>query len=269
MTPEEHLKLGDLDACRKALSERIRQAPDKAPLRLFLGQLLAVEGQWERALKQLDIAGQLDSEAQLVSLLCHRLIHAEILRERVFAGKASPLVLGEPPTWLASLLEANRLLAEGSTDAGRELRDLAFSQAPETAGGIDGADFAWLADGDGRLGPVFELVLEGGYYWCPVDRVQCLRFAPPADLRDLVWFPVTAIWRNGGEAKGFMPARYPGSAASDDDRLRLGRLTTWSEPADGLYCGLGQRVFMTDAGEHPLLEMREMVLRTDGEADGA
>lgn len=263
MTPEEYLRQGDLDACRMALAAQIRKAPDKGSLRLFFGQLLAVEGDWERALKQLDIAGQLDPDLQLLNLVCRRLIHAEILREKVFRGEASPLVLGEPPEWLASLLEANRLLGEGELAAGCALRNAAFAQAPEVAGGIDGADFAWLADGDGRLGPVVELFLEGGYYWCPLDHVQCLRFDPPTELRDLLWFPVTAIWRNGGEAKGFLPARYPASAQTDDNQLKLCRLTTWSEPVAELYYGLGQRVFMTDAGEHPLLEVRELVFLSE------
>jgi type VI secretion system protein ImpE len=54
-----------------------------------------------------------------------------------------------------------------------------------------------------------------------------------------------------------IPTRYAGSETGDDT-LRLSRRTDWiAHPAD-TYFGLGQRMLTTDAGEYPLLEVREV-----------
>jgi len=78
----------------------------------------------------------------------------------------------------------------------------------------------------------------------------------PADLRDLVWAPAQLVWTNGGEASGHIPVRYPGSESSTDGAVRLARKTEWQELPDETFIGVGQRVFATDEGEHPLLPCR-------------
>jgi type VI secretion system protein ImpE len=53
-----------------------------------------------------------------------------------------------------------------------------------------------------------------------------------------------------------------GTEALDDDTLKLSRRTDWVEhPADTFF-GLGQRMLATDAGEYPLLEIREVIFDT-------
>jgi type VI secretion system protein ImpE len=127
--------------------------------------------------------------------------------------------------------------------------------------------FAWLADADPRLGPVLEAVVDGRYWWVPLAHVARLTTEPPADLRDIVWMPAHFQWANGGESVGLVPTRYPGSAESADAAIRLARRTEWVETAPGLQVGLGQRMLATDAGDHPLMEVREV--RLDGTGDGA
>jgi type VI secretion system protein ImpE len=61
MGAEEALKQGDLDAALADLTDRVRRSPADARLRTFLFQLFAVLGQWDRALSQLDVAGELDA----------------------------------------------------------------------------------------------------------------------------------------------------------------------------------------------------------------
>jgi len=40
--------------------------------------------------------------------------------------------------------------------------------------------------------------------------------------------------------------------------LRLSRKTEWQQPAEGLFLGLGQRVFATDHSDFSLLEVRKI-----------
>jgi type VI secretion system protein ImpE len=152
------------------------------------------------------------------------------------------------------LIKANELVALGQTATAADLRAQAFNAAPPTAGTINGKPFLWIADADQRLGPMLEVILDGGYYWIPFHRIRRIHIEKPSDLRDLVWIPAQFVWSNGGENSGHVPARYPRSEIANDDALRLGRRTEWADTGEGLITGLGQRVLATDTDEHPLLE---------------
>lgn len=262
---EDRLAAGDPAQALASLEADIRQRPADARLRVFLFQLLVILGQWQRALSQLEVVGQLDGSALPMVHTYREAICCELLRARVFSGDAVPLVIGEPERWLALLIEAVR--AEGTQAAGGSaLREEAFEQAPVSAGKVNGEPFEWLADADPRLGPVLEACLNGAYYWIPIDRLRRVGIEAPADLRDLVWTPAALEWDNGGTAVALIPTRYPGSEEHSDGMVRMGRKTEWQEVAAGVFFGAGQRVLATDAGDYPLLEIREIVLRRSGTA---
>jgi type VI secretion system protein ImpE len=65
---------------------------------------------------------------------------------------------------------------------------------------------------------------------------------------------------NGGDAVGLIPTRYPGSEASTDGALCLARKTVWEDVGGGGFQGFGQRLLATPAGEHPLMDVRAIVL---------
>lgn len=259
MLAEQHLKDGDLGKALAALQQAVRGDPGNAKLRIFLFQLLAVLGQWDRALNQLAVAGELDAGALAMVQTYREALRCEALRAQVFAGRRSPLLFGDPEPWLALLIEALRLGADGQYAQAQALREEAFEAAPTTSGEADDTRFSWVADADPRLGPVLEAIVNGRYYWVPFHRIAEIRIEEPADLRDVVWTPAAFRWANGGESVGLIPTRYSGSEASADPRIVLARRTEWAQEA-GQYAGLGQRMLATDAGEHPLMALRSVVL---------
>jgi type VI secretion system protein ImpE len=258
MQAEELLRGGDLAAALGDLQGRIRKAPADSRLRIFLFQLLCVLGDWPRALNQLKICGELNSVAQPMVQTYRETIACELLREKVFAGEKAPLVLGEPVEWIALLIEALKPLAAGQPGRAAELRARAFDAADAAPGTIDDVPFAWIADSDMRLGPMLELLVNGKYYWAPFSAMASLSFDAPTDLRDLVWTPVEIRWRNGGDSMGFVPTRYPGTAACGRDDLRLSRRTEWRDLGAETFAGLGQRQLSTDAGDHALMDIRRI-----------
>ncbi|MEL7451492.1 MAG: type VI secretion system accessory protein TagJ, partial [Pseudomonadota bacterium] len=215
-------------------------------------------GECQRALTQLNVVGDLDGKALPMVQTYREAIACEVYREAVFAGKHTPLIFGDPERWVASILQALALSADGNHAQAQELREEAFEDAPAVSGSIDGESFEWLADADSRLGPMLEAIVNGKYYWVPMNRIARITVEEPADLRDSVWTPVYFTWANGGDAPGLVPTRYPGSAGSSDDRIRLARLTEWEEKAEGVYHGLGQRILATDAGDTPLMDARQI-----------
>jgi type VI secretion system protein ImpE len=260
MKTEELLRAGRLSEVLEALEGEIRNDPTNAKLRVFLFQLLVVLGDWERALNQLNVAAELDAMNLLMAQVCRTAISCEAFRTEIFAGKRSPLVFGEPEEWVAWLVQANQLIAEGKYAASKTLRDRAFDAAPAISGSVNDRPFQWISDADSRFGPVLEAIVDGKYYWVPFTAIKQIRIEKPTDLRDTVWIPVQFIWTNGGEATGLMPTRYPGSEASEDNAIRLAHKTEWVEQPGDVYLGLGQRMFTTDEDDFPLLQMRQIVL---------
>lgn len=259
MSPEESVRAGNLSQALQELQQRVRSNPADAKARVFLFQLLAVLGQWERAATQLKVAADLDPANLILAQVGRQALQAEQLRARVFAGATTPMLMGEPASWVPLMLEALRLSAEGHYERASELRSQALEDAPTTSGSINGEKFSWIADADSRLGPCLELVVDGKYLWVPFDRIKSLRMDPPADLQDTVWLQTIVTWTNEGQVPALVPSRYVGTETSDDDAVKLSRRTEWLEHPADTYFGLGQRMLATDAGEYPLLEVREVV----------
>ena len=269
MTAANLLKTAGPAAALKALSDEVRARPADPKLRVFLAQLLCVLGQWERALNQLTVAAELDPLAIPMKQMYGEAIRCEGLRAAVFAGQRTPMVFGQPDEWLALLIESMLRSGRGEEAAAEALRVQAFDAAPASGGTLDGVPFEWLADADMRLGPVLEAYVNGRYYWVPFARLAHIRIDPPQDLRDCVWLPAHLAFENGGEALALIPTRYDGSQDSPDGDLQLARKTEWRELRDGVCVGAGQRVFSSPAGDHALMDVREIVFQpaADGDVD--
>jgi type VI secretion system protein ImpE len=259
MLAEQLLKEGRPDEALSDLQKAVRDDPANAKPRVFLFQLLSILGDWKRADTQLQVLAEMDSNSVMLARIFEPILICEAIRADVFAGKRTPIIFGEPPEWIGSLVQAMELFGKGEVRAGVELRDKAFEAAPMTAGKVNGEAFEWIADADERLGPVLEVMLEGRYYWIPFCRIHQVFVEPVTDLRDLVWAPAQFVWENGGQASGHIPARYAGTERSGDGNLKLARKTEWSNKC-GVNLGLGQRILATDTAEYPLLEIRTLEL---------
>ncbi|MEP6872832.1 MAG: type VI secretion system accessory protein TagJ [Burkholderiales bacterium] len=258
---QQALRQGAPAEALKLLQDQVRAAPQDAKLRVFLFQLLCVLGQWDRALNQLTVAGELDASTLSMVQTYRETIQCERLRADVFAGKRVPMLFGEPQPWLALMIEALLREGRGEPADARRLRTQALDEAPATSGSADGKAFEWIADADSRLGPVLESIVNGRYYWVPVSRLTRVEIEAPTDLRDCVWMPAHFQFSNGGEVVGFIPTRYAGSEAGEPAQA-LARRTDWLEAGPGQYTGLGQRMLSTDTDDLPLMDVR--VLELDG-----
>ena len=95
-TAQDLVKEGKPTEALAALQAEVRSAPNDGKKRVFLFQLLSVLGQWERAETQLKVANDLDATTLLMAQVCGPALAAENLRAEIFAGKRTPLLLGEP-----------------------------------------------------------------------------------------------------------------------------------------------------------------------------
>ncbi len=255
---DELLRAGDVDGARKALVDIVRTKPADEQARMFLFQLLAIDGEWGKARSQLDMLAQLSPEAQMLAVAYGQAIDAELFRAEVFAGRATPPNLARNSPWANDLALAIGHFAAGREEEGEEARERAFEAAPDTPGILDDQAFDWIADADPRFGPALEAIVAGSYGIVPFDALELVASEGPRDLRDLVWYPVQLRFRTGQSIAAMLPTRYPGSEQADDQAVRLARVTGWKDGPAGQQ-GEGQRLFRLSGGEERgILELRNL-----------
>jgi type VI secretion system protein ImpE len=231
MTAQSLYQAGRLNDAIDALSAELRSNPTDTQRRTFLFELLCFAGNYDRAAMQLDILSQGGKQAAMGTLLYQSALHAERMRQTMFAENTLPLA-SEPATALS--------------------------------GTLNGKPFTSISDGDPRVGARLEVFAAGQYTLLPLAHLESVRMQPPKRLRDLLWAP--AIVRTAPSFKGMelgevlIPVMAPGSWQDEDDSIRLGRATAWIALDDGQEAPIGQRVMRVDADEVPVLEIRDLVL---------
>jgi len=240
------------------VKENIRSRPGDIRERWLYFQIVCLMGDWKLALKQLQVCVQIDPEREQTAQVMRGLIRSEVLRASVLAGENIPgYVIDQPPEWVLALLEALRTTSMGDNGLADTIRERALSEVPDSPGELDGIPFAWISDSDTRFGPVCELVVAGRYRWCPFQDLSSLRLHPPQGLLDLLWSRTDCVLRDGTVLQAYIPARYPGSE-NGTDAIRLARETAWQEQGATGIIGLGQKTWVTNEGDHGLLDLREI-----------
>jgi len=90
MKADELIRAGKLDEALASLKEAVRNDPAEAPLRVFLFQLLAVLGDWEGALAQLNVLAELNADCMLLAQMYRPALISEALRPEILAANEHP-----------------------------------------------------------------------------------------------------------------------------------------------------------------------------------
>jgi len=258
----------NLEAAIARAEQDVRTRPTDVHVRWFLFELLCVIGNWERALKQLQTCATMNPELDSTAQAMRGLIRAERQREDVFAGKQMPVPVVDLSEWMLDLARANAANAAGNHDEADTLRTRAMTAAPASGGQGNLGTFDWLADTDSRLGPVCEVIAAGSYRWLAFADIQQMQVAAPARLLDLVWASADITLKPDTPLKAYLPVRYPGTTGTTSgsgDALRMARETVWREVGGAGVFAYGQKTWMSDQGDWPLLEVRELAFQADAE----
>ncbi len=250
---------GSMAQALQTAKVRVRQQPAAFGERWQLFQWLCVTGDWLRALKQLQVATQLAANFVQTAHVYRDLIRSELFRVEVLNGKRKPGSLLPSPGWITALGDALALADVGDIAGADHRRQEALSEMPDSHGTIDGTSFHWITDSDTRYGPTCEIVSGGRYAWLPFSQMRTLEMGPVAGLLDLVWRSATVTLKDGTICRGFLPVRYPGSEHGSD-ATRLARKTHWTEIGQTSVIALGQKTWMTNAGDTGLLDVSTLTM---------
>lgn len=227
MTVRELFNAGKLDDAIKALSAEIRDNPTDGKRRTFLFEMLCFAGDYDRARKHLELLAKDNQQAGMAALLYEACMHSERTRLDTFDRKDFPAA----PTG-----EARK-------------------------GTFNGTPFEEFEDADPRIGARLEVFTAGTYMWIPFKHIESIEMQPPKRLRDLLWAPVLIKtgpdFRQVELGECLTPVVYPNSFKHADGNVRLGRSTVWEE-VDGQQIPFGQKMFLVDGEDVPLLELRKV-----------
>lgn len=239
MTARELYQAGKLAEAVQSLNGELRDNPGDIKRRTFLFELLCFAGNYDRADKQLEILAQENKDAQMGALVYRAALHAERTRCDVFQKKEYP--------------------------------DSGDSSPDAVQGTWNGTPFEAIEDADPRIGPRLEVFAAGQYLWVPFRHIASIELQPPKRLRDLIWAP--ALLRTGPSFRDrelgevLLPVLAPFSFQQEDNALKLGRATHWLEIAPGEVVPFGQKTFLIDDEEVPILELRHLEIQPAASVD--
>jgi len=229
MTAGQLFHAGKLDQAIQALGAELRDNPGDVQRRTFLFELLCFAGAYDRAEKHLNVLAEGNKDTQLGALLYAGALHAERTRTDMFQKREYPQTAGD---------------------------------GVPLSGTLNGEPFETFEDADWRIGARLEVYAAGSYMWLPLEHIASIEMEAPKRLRDLLWCP--ALVRTGPGFKDqelgevLLPVLTPLSFQNADDTVRLGRMTVWQDTEGGNQAPAGQKMFLVDDEEFPLLELRKL-----------
>lgn len=259
MTPRDLLNAGQLDEAVSAQTQEVKAKPADTSQRVFLFELLCFQGDYERALKQLDVIAAQGSgpDTELAVQVYRDLIAAERMRHQVFHDGALPKFFLSPPAYTDHYVLMVKKLVTSPSEAAHLLAT-AEEEFPAATGTFGDRAFTSFRDADDRMAPVLEVFHDGNYLWLPLAQVRRLQVTEPKKLRDTIWAHARVETGEGSVGDVFLPALYVDTHAHANAQVRLGRMTEWQAIEDQLVVGAGQRVFLIDDQEVSLLELRDV-----------
>lgn len=258
MNAQQLYEAGRLDEAVAAQLAEVKAHPADLGRRTFYFELLAFQGDLDRAARQLEVMAQQDIERDATAQIYRNVLEAERHRRRLFAEGLKPHFLLDPPADIECHLQAVNRLRDGDVSAARELLDQADEARAELTGILDGAAFEGFRDCDDLLAPVLELFIGRDYVWLPFSQLQSFEVLPPTTPRDLLWAGCQITLADGLLRRAFLPVLYCGSHVHADDAVRLGRMTDWHTTDGGPVRGVGQRLFLAGETDRACLEVRRV-----------
>ena len=252
MVGEELLKAGRLSEALERVAEEVKAKPGDLAARTFYFELLALNGDLDRAAKQLDVLA--DSTGEMGALYLGA-IQAERERRAFFHGGPRPRLLGAS-SCANVYLEAVERYAAGESVAAIEGLQAVPSHAPLHAL-LNGGEVQELNDSHDLLGPFLELVIDNHYAWVPWESIQSLTIPEPRYLRNTVWTPASLSLHSGDQGQVLIFSLYVDSHLHEED-IKLGHRTIWEQDPAGFTIAYGQKVIATEERDWPILEIRSV-----------
>jgi type VI secretion system protein ImpE len=257
---------GDIQGAIDRLIQEVKSKPTDVTSRTSLFEMLCLAGEWDRALKQLDVIGQQGPDAEMGVQVYKHNIKAARDRERLFSDGLAPHFLTEPPSYVDLHLDAINRIREGNLTQARELLDKAEEERPAFQGTIGEKEFKDFRDADDLVSSVLEVIVHDKYTWIPIEQIGRIEIEEPKNLRDTIWIPAKIETTNNTLGEVFIFALYAGSNKSEDNQIKLGRMTDWKKLSEDIYQAIGLRLFLVGDEDKAIFQLRQVQFQSNKES---
>jgi type VI secretion system protein ImpE len=256
MVGTELLETGQLSAAIERVAGEVKFKPTDLAARTFYFELLCLNGDLDRAAKQLEVLATAKGELFGGIGIYLGAIQAEKERRRFFHGGPRPRTLDET-AYTNAQLNAVEHYAAGDFPAAASLLEAAIEKREPLRGTLNGTRIDELSDTCDLLGPFLEIVMDGHYAWIPWEAIQSLTIPEPHYLRDTVWCPASLALHSGAQGEVLVFSLYVDSHLQEND-LRLGRRTIWSADQSEFTVAYGQKVITTGETDCAISEVHTL-----------
>ncbi|PSU34135.1 type VI secretion system accessory protein TagJ [Photobacterium lutimaris] len=237
------IQQGKLSEALDYLAARLKQKPMDVDLRSSFVELLCIDGQLERADKQLNVLIKQSPECLVGATNLRQLIRAAQARLDFENGAATATLVKEPEESFSALLRY-RMARYGKDTVTQIESAMKLEEARQDCPvNINGEQRDLVRDLDDTLAGYLEVFgTNGQYYLVPFEALISLELKPITSLIEQVWRKVEIEIEGGLSGEAFIPMTYAGS---DSDGQKLARETDWlAVNGSEVYQGVGQKMVL-------------------------
>jgi type VI secretion system protein ImpE len=264
MTAKELMKAGRLSDARRLLIEEVKAAPADVSARTLLFQVLALGGEWDKAVSHLDMISTRDPDRAIGVHAYLDIMRGEKERLQVVQRLQQPSIMPEAPPYFIQYLAYLDALKAGSYDDARNFISQIDKARPPVFGTINGKPFKGFSDTDARLYAFLEVFVHDRYVWIPPEAIREIIIHEPKDSLDLIWVTASITTWEGLSMNCCMPVVYPETFLGPNEQAKFGRLTDWVPLGGGLSKGVGQHVYAFGDEDVAILDIRQISFELAG-----
>ena len=232
------IREGKLTEALAFCASELQDEPLNFDIRSIYSELLCINGELEKADKQIDFMVQKNPEFAVGAVNLRHLIRAQQSRIDFYEGKCIPKLFHDADELDTLFLKMHVHLQEGDISAAaslaKEMEELRVTKYESTA----------TRDLDDTLSPYLELLgTNGEYYLANFNEIDSLKIEPVESLLESIWLRVEIAINGGPSGTAHIPLIY---ANSESDLEKLGQVSDWEELHHELLVGKGMKMIFAN-----------------------
>ena len=251
------IKDGKLSESLSRCAELLQDEPMNFDIRSIFVELLCINGELERADKQLDFMVQKKPEFAVGAVNLRHLIRAQQSRLDFYQGKGIPQLFHESDELDKLFLQMHVAQLKGdiaeAVEKSTKLESLRIKNQSDNP-------TSQIRDLDDSLNAYLEVLgTNGEFYLARYSEIENLTIKPAESFLETIWLRVDITIQNGPTGTAHLPAVY---ANSITDIEKLGQVTEWEEKNELFNLGKGLKMLYVNEEAIVFTELKITELET-------
>ncbi|MEG3759811.1 type VI secretion system accessory protein TagJ [Pseudoalteromonas carrageenovora] len=233
------IREGKLSDALSICATELQDEPLNFDIRSIYSELLCINGDLEKADKQLDFMVQKNPEFAVGAVNLRHLIRAQQSRVDFYQGKGIPKLFHDATELDTVFLKMHVALLEGEAQEAALL-----ASEMEKLRVTDSKSDLLTRDLDDSLSPYIEVLgTNGEFYLANFNEIETLKVEPITTLLESIWLRVEITIKDGPSGTAHLPLVY---INSQTDIEKLGQVTDWEEKTEDFILGKGMKMLFVN-----------------------